>query len=200
MLWKYASATDMVGVGPVGGFHGASGCHLQMGGRRRGGSLFRSSLARRGKDRHSRIVGSRRVWWSAQCNRAGRAVSGDCSGRAQLHRIFDQLAGAAANLFRRRCRGSAFESQPCAAPQSIHYLAFERQTVGFPADLRFVCTAAPGSRHLRTCGDHYRSANKRVTDQQQRDLLCASAFGAVAAVPAAQVALSLARPEARLVS
>jgi hypothetical protein len=199
MLWKYAPATDMVGDRPVGGFYSASGCDLQVGGRRRSGSLLRPSLARRGKDRHSRFVGARGIR-SAERSRTGFAVSRGRSGRAQLRGIFDYFAGASANLLRRRCRGRAFESQPFPAAQSIHYLASERQAAGFPAERRIVSAAALGSGHLCTCRDHYRSANQRVTDQQQRDLLRASALGAVAAVATAQVASNVARSEAQLVS
>ena len=50
MLWKYAPSDVMVGIKPVGGFCGASGRGLQMGGRRWRSPLLRSALARRRKD------------------------------------------------------------------------------------------------------------------------------------------------------
>ena len=119
--------------------------------------------------------------------------------RAQLQRIFDHFAGAGADLFRRRRRGGALESQPLASARSIHHMAFERQAARFSADRRIVRFAAPGSRHLCPCRHHHRSANERITDQQQRDLLRASALGAVAAVAAAQIAATLRPPDAQLV-
>jgi len=199
MLWKYAPATDMVGHWPSDGLYGASGRNLQMGRRRRGGSLLRSVLAGCRKDRHGGTFGSRLIG-SAQCNHAQRADSERSARRAQLHRIFDHLAGAGANLFRRRCRGRALESQPIASAQSGHYLAFERQAAGFGAGHRILSNAAPGSRHVFARRHHHRPANQRIRNQQQRDLLRASAFVAVAAVASEKIAPSLARPEARLVS
>jgi hypothetical protein len=198
MLCKYAPATEMVGDRPSNGLYGASRRHLQMGRCRRGGSLLRSVLARRRKDRHSRTLGCRSIG-SAQRNRADRTSSKDCAGQTQLHRLYNYLAGARTNLFRRRCRGRALESQPFAAARSIHHVAFERQAAGFPADRRIISSAAPGSRHLRACRHHHRSGNGRISDQQQCDLLRASALGAIAAVASAQVALKSQRPDAQLV-
>jgi len=198
MLWKYAPATEMVGDRPSDGLYGASGRHLQMGRRRRSGSLLRSVLPGSRKNRHSRTLSScgRR---SAQRNRGDRAGTEDRAGPAQLHRFYDHLTVTGTDLFRRRCRGSALESHPIAAAQSIHHMAFERQAAGFPVERRIVRIAAPGSRHVFAGRNHHRSANERISDQQQRDLLHPSAFGAVAAVAAEKIALSEARPEARLV-
>ncbi len=90
-------------------------------------------------------------------------------------------------------------SQPVAAAQSIHHLAFERQAAGPSAECRLVRSAAPGSRHVCACRHHHRPANQRIADQQQRDLLRAPALGAVAAVASQKIARSTARAEARLV-
>jgi hypothetical protein len=198
MLCKYAPATDMVGDWPVDGLYGAGGGHLQMGRRRRGGSLLRPVLSGCRKNRHGGTFRSHLIG-SAQCSHAQRTVSERSARRPQLHRIFDHLAGPGANLFRRRCRGRALESQPIASAQSGHHLAFERQGTGFGAGRRVLSNAAPGSRHVFARRHHHRPANQRIRNQQQRDFLRASALGAVAAVASEKIAISLARPEARLV-
>jgi len=139
MLWKYAPATDMDGDRPAGGLYGASGRHLQMGRCRRGRSLLRSGLSGCGKDRHGgvfvfRDIGRRR----ARRKRADHAGAAEVRGRPELRRIFNHLTGVGTDLFRRRCRGRALESQPHASPQSIHHVAFERQAAGFPVRRRIV--------------------------------------------------------------
>ncbi len=146
MLWKYAPAADMVGDRPVDGLHGAGGRHLQMGRRRRSGSLLRSILAGRRKDRYVGVLGSHGSG-SAQRNDAQRAASAGCTGRTQLHRILDHRTGAGSDLFRRRCRGGALESQSLASAQSSNQLAFERQAAGFSVERSLVCSAASGSRY-----------------------------------------------------
>jgi hypothetical protein len=198
MLWNYAPAADMVGDRPVDGVFGAGGRHLQVGRRRRGGSLLRSGFAWRRKNRHRNFLGS--GLGSAQCNRVHRAGTAKARGRRpELRRIFDHLTGAGSNVFRRRCRVRALESQPFASAQSIHHVALERQATGFPAERSIVCAAASGSRHVCAGRYDHRSANQRITDQQQRHVLRASALSAVAAVATAQIAVSLRLADAQLV-
>jgi len=199
MLWKYAPAADMVGDRAVDGLYGASGRYLQMGRRRRSGSLLRSVLAGCRKDRYVSTQPCRIGRITQRYSGCPLGASAACAGRSQLHRILDHFAVAGADLFRRGCCGRALESQPAASAQSIHHLAFERQAAGLPAECRFVCSAAPGSRHICACRHDHRSADERIADQQQRDFLRASALGAVAAVASEKIAPSVARPEARLV-
>ena len=50
-------------------------------------------------------------------------------------------------------------------PEPDHHLAFERQAARISRRTpRIVCSAAPGSRHLRARGDHHRSADGRIAD------------------------------------
>ena len=202
MLWKYAPAADMVGDRPVDGRFGAGGRHLQMGRRRRCGSLLRSVLAGCGKDRHGGILlhapRPRRarnastpsaLAPAARLRRAASTTRNFRSASPAAEQTFfgDDVVAVHLNL------------NPSLRPNQSHHLALERQAAGFPAERRFVCSAALGSRHLRARRHHHRSADERIADQQQRDLLCAPAFGVVAAVAAAQVTSRVARTDARLV-
>jgi hypothetical protein len=199
MLWKYADATVMVCNWLIGGLYGASGRYIQVGRRGRGCSLLRSGGAGGRKDRHRGLPILERL--GAQHNRSHTADA--AAGRAErpeLHRIFDHVARPGTNLLRRRCDPRALESQPAASSQSSHHVTSEWPAAGFPTERTIVCPAAPGSRHLRSDRDHHRSANERIPNQQRHHILCASAFSAVAAVAAAQIALSSRPRDARLVS
>jgi hypothetical protein len=164
MLWNHAPSEAMVGGGPVNCFGG-----------RRGDSLLRPGLARRGKNLH---IGAECVLVDAPATDRGRAIGAaeTPDGRTQLHRFFHYGAAHQSNILRRRCHRGAFEPCACAAAQPRHYLAFERQAVGVPAGRGFIFLAAFGSRHVRAGGDHHRSANELVPKQQYRYFLRAAAL------------------------
>ena len=187
MLWNYAPATVMVGARPVDRHVGASGCDLPVGRCGRRGSLLRSSLAGRRKDRHGGFIDAVHGGTARHLPGSAEAAAA-CAERPQLQRIYDHLAGTGSSFLWRRRRRRAPDAITFASAQSNHHLAFERPAAGFSAGRHFLRITTARSRHVFADGDHHRSANRRVTEQQQRYFLRAPAHEPRAAIAAAQVA------------
>jgi hypothetical protein len=186
MLWNYAPSDVMVGFKPIGGFCGASGRGLQMGGRRWRSPLLRSALARRRKDLYLFILsrsGDIRAGFRGRVAASSEERPGE---RPRLQRIFHRLTGERADLLRRRCHRRAFESRARTEAQSEHHLALEWQGAGGPAGRSVVSSAAFGSRGIHSRRDHHRSRNERVTEQQHCNFLRAPALRAGTAAQVSQ--------------
>jgi hypothetical protein len=196
MLWNYAPSTVLVGVESIGRPFGARRRYLQVGGCRRGCALLRPAAARSRANRYQRAEHV-----SCRGARSGKRVSGEetVERLRQLQRIRDNLAAARSDFFRHGSSRSSFESQPGTATRPQHCLAHERQAAGRTAELDFLCDHPIGSRHLLGDGNHHRPADRRILEQQQRDILRASDRHELATVAAAQIVPAASLTETRLV-
>jgi hypothetical protein len=187
MLWNYAPSTVLVGAESFGRPFGASRRDLPMGRCRWGGALLRPAAAGGGANRHQRAeyIARRSAQFGKRLSAAGKET---VQRVAQLQRIRDNLAANGSNFFRYGRRCSPFESQSGAASRPQHYLAYERRTAGRPAEFDVLYDRPAGSRHLLGDGDHHGPANRRILEQQQRDILRTPDRRELTSVAAAQIA------------